>query len=222
MRKAVKHIQETNDKLKYGPYPPRKDGGFGWFIVQETADERESPDPAASGLNVLSDSRRPERGCFHYFWFGSHFSNDLYRQGMQWMFEKDLMLKAEGGRIPEGLLDDDDLARLIRLNLVEKIDPRYQLTIPVFTRQQLDRLEALFSLLVKNLQNELGELIVQIWREFHRIVPGHLHDQINQYLAGYVHRLIGLTVFDMMRSDQLAAPPKEGPLHYGVFFVERA
>jgi len=48
LRKAIKEIQNSNEKLQYGPYPPRKDGGFGWFIVRETEDEKENPQPSAS------------------------------------------------------------------------------------------------------------------------------------------------------------------------------
>lgn len=29
------------DNLENGPFPLRKDGGYGWFIVEETVDENE-------------------------------------------------------------------------------------------------------------------------------------------------------------------------------------
>lgn len=41
--------------MENGAYPPRKDGGYGWFIVEETADESEMPSEYNTGCNVAGN-----------------------------------------------------------------------------------------------------------------------------------------------------------------------
>ena len=40
LRRRISRVKNNRLKLEDGPFPPRKDGGFGWFIVEETADKR--------------------------------------------------------------------------------------------------------------------------------------------------------------------------------------
>lgn len=39
LRHKISDVKNNRLKLENGPYPPRKDGGYGWFIVEETVDE---------------------------------------------------------------------------------------------------------------------------------------------------------------------------------------
>lgn len=155
------------------------------------------------------------------FWLGRYFDNELYRQGMEWMHRHEAVTKCRGGQVPDGLLSADDLARLIRLNLLRKSDDGYRLAIAMFTGAQFKELDQLLSQLAADLAGILDRLVLRVWDELHGFVPKHLHDQINQFVAGYVHNIIGFTVFEMMDRGVLAPPPKEGPLAYGVFHVDR-
>lgn len=42
LRHKISDVKNNRLKLENGPYPPRKDGGCGWFIVEETVDESEN------------------------------------------------------------------------------------------------------------------------------------------------------------------------------------
>ena len=50
-------VRKTKSRLSFedGAFPIRKDGGYGWFVVEETADERQNISECASGCNVAGD-----------------------------------------------------------------------------------------------------------------------------------------------------------------------
>ena len=209
---------KSSDKLKSGPYPPRKDGGYGWFIVSETEGKNEGPAPTESGNNSDFDAGRHEKGIISYLWLGKYFSRDLY-QGMGWVFGKNLMQKIKDGTIPDGLLTDDEMANLIRLNLITKDKTGYKIAFPIFTNEQFDRLVELFRPLIVTLRGMLNDLVVKILDEFHKNTPKQVQDQINQYVSGYIHNIIGFVAFDMIEKGVLEPPPKEGPLSDSVLFI---
>lgn len=219
IRQAVSHIQNAHEKLQYGPFIPRKDGSYGWFIVKETEDEKEGLEPFAAGNNSYMDPSEPKRGQFVYLWLGKYFDNELYRQGIGSMFSQGLLQQTENGILIKETISDDDLARLIRLNLVKK-EKGYKLAIPIFTKEQFEELINPFSPLVNDLEALLTELVFLLWKEFTGFVPKHLYGQINQYLAGYVHNIIGLVISKMIADGFLSTPPKEGPLSYNVFYLK--
>lgn len=219
IRHAINDIQQTNQNLKYGPYPPRKDGGYGWFIVQETVNEHETIEPSASGCNLYYDSQDHSRGMYCYYWLGKTFSYELYQQGMNLMFSKSLFLKPDQRKFIDEL-EQDDLVKLIKLNLVKRVKNTYHLTIPVFSKEQFTQLTLILEPLVEQLVELLNDLVNQIWQEFRNFVPEQVQDQINQYLAGYVQNITGLVIEAMIRKDQLKPPPQEGALTYNVFIIE--
>ena len=55
LRRKIRNVKNNRLKLENGPYPPRKDGGYGWFIVEETVDETENSAEYNSGCNVAID-----------------------------------------------------------------------------------------------------------------------------------------------------------------------
>lgn len=60
LRKKIRTIKEDRLRLENGLYPPRKDGGYGWFIVEETADENEDCAQYNTGCNRAGD--------LYYYW----------------------------------------------------------------------------------------------------------------------------------------------------------
>ncbi len=221
MRKAVYNTQQSNAKLKYGPFPPRKDGGYGWFIVSETEDDDEKINPSASGNNIYRDPNQPEKGSLYYLWLGRYFDLELYREGLKWVFQNNIIGRIADGNQITKIIPEDDLARLIRLNLIKRENKIYRLAIPTFTKEEFTALTKLYTPIINRLENNLNNLVLEIWEEFQVIVPHHLHDQINQYMAGYVHKIISLTMYEMINSGTIETPPKEGPLAYNVFYVNQ-
>lgn len=59
LRRKIRNVKNKRLKLENGPYPPRKDGGYGWFIVEETIDETENCAEYNSGCNVAIDENNP-------------------------------------------------------------------------------------------------------------------------------------------------------------------
>jgi len=137
------------------------------------------------------------------------------------MFAEDMMLKIKDGKIPDNLLDDEELAKMIRLNLVHKNGDNHYLTIPTFTKNEFNDFTRLFKPAVKELNKKLNDLVLKLWEEFNEFVPEQVHDQINQYLAGYTNNIIGFTIFNMLDRKILAAPPKKGPLTYNMLYIDR-
>ena len=219
LRRVIKEIQEDNKKLQFGPYPPRRDGSFGWFVVQETEGQEEKLPEIYSGCNFVIAPERLERGIFKYLWVTKHFENELY-QCLKWMYYEDIMAKIKEGKIDTKMFAEEELAKLLKYNLIQKNKNSYSLSFPVFTRKQYKKLKKVMAGLVSEVRGILREPVFKIWEEFHNFVPQHVQGQINQYLSGYTHNIIGLSVLRMVEKGQLASPPVQGPLTYNILYLE--
>ena len=71
LRRKIRDVKNNRLKLENGPYPPRKDGGYGWFIVEEIADETETCAEYNSGCNVAIDENDPLLRIY-YYWIGKY------------------------------------------------------------------------------------------------------------------------------------------------------
>ena len=70
------------------------------------------------------------------------------------------------------------------------------------------------------LNDLLAEWILSVRKNFEKFVPKHLHDQINQWVSGYLHQIIGYVTDELIRRGILRKPDGEKPLTDGVFCVE--
>ena len=62
LRRMIREAKSDSLKLEDGCYPQRKDGSYGWFIVEETADENENSAEYNSGCNsVWSKDKEAEK-----------------------------------------------------------------------------------------------------------------------------------------------------------------
>ena len=66
----------------------------------------------------------------------------------------------------------------------------------------------------------LAKWIFSVRKNFERFVPKHLNDQINQWVSGYLHQIIGYVTDELIRRGILRKPDNEKPLTDGVFCVE--
>src|SRR5690606_10485102 len=100
-----------------GPYPPRKDGGYGWFIVEESEDENDNGGKYTSGCNVAAGEN-----CFIYwYWIGKYFYKNIYHNGgTKWLASNHITQKCTDGVIPDGIFSEDDILRLLQVNLIVK------------------------------------------------------------------------------------------------------
>jgi len=230
IRNKIRDLKENRLQLSDGEYPPRKDGGFGWFIVEETQDEKETHAGHESGCNVAGDdsgSRSQEGNSFlYYYWVDQYFDSGIYHDGgARWLTANGIIEKCQDGIIPDGVLAQEDVVRLLRKNLIKKDGECCRLNFPCFTAQQFREFCALFEGDDSRLDGFLTEWILGARKSFEGFVPKRLHGQINQWLSVYCYELVSYVVEELVRRGRLAGAEREGeeiykPMTNGVFYIQ--
>lgn len=228
LRKKIRDIQENKLKLNRGNYPPRKDGGYGWFIVEETVTEEELMGEYATGCNSAGDdsgSRGSGKGHIYYYWMSKYFDSEIYHNGgMRWICANDIVEKCDNGRIPEGILSEEQLMCLVRKNLVAHDDMGYRLNFPCFTKEEFADFVSPFEEACEEngdpIDLLLEKLIATIHKGFKQFVPKRLDSQINQWVTGFTGEIIGYVLEELFARGVLERPEEDKPFVNGVFYVE--
>lgn len=224
LRRKIQYIKNNRLKLENGPYPLRKDGTEGWFIVEETVDTRENVDEYNSGCNVAGDdsgSCGEGDGHIYYYWTEKHFDSGVYHnRGTRWMCANGIVRQAENGILPEGLLSDEDMAHLISNNLAVKTKTGYRLNFACFDSEQFKGFISLFDMEDAEIDGLLAEWIMNVRKGFEGFVPKRLHGQINQWVNCYCNRIVAYVTDGLIARGVLRRPDGEKPLTDGVFYVE--
>ncbi|MBO5023920.1 MAG: sigma-70 family RNA polymerase sigma factor [Clostridia bacterium] len=224
LRQKVRDVKNNRLKLKNGPYPPRKDGGYGWFIVEETVDESENCAEYNSGCNVAVDdsgSAYKVSSHIYYYWISKYFDYSVYHnKGIRWMCANGIPQNSVNGVVAKAALSEEDAADLIKSNLLIKSEICFHLNFPHFTAEQFSKFVSLFEMTDEKINDLLAEWIVTVRNNFENFVPKHLHDQINQWVSCYLHQIIGYVTDELIRRGILRKPDNEKPLTNGVFSVE--
>ena len=101
LRRKIGLLKSTRLQLDNGPYPIRKDGGYGWFIVEETVDETESCAEYNSGCNVAGDDSGGKNEILshiYYYWISKYFDNDVYQnRGTRWLCANNIPQSSKDG-----------------------------------------------------------------------------------------------------------------------------
>ena len=216
LRKNVWRIKEALD-LKSGAYPPRHDGGHGWYIVEETADENDRLDPYVTGCNVTDE----EDGCIYWYNIMRYFRANIYHNGgTRWLSQKKIPQRCDNGAIPAGFLTDDDIVRLLRANLIAKTTDGYALNFPCFTEAEFDGFTALFHGECAELDEMLSTLILAVKKQFTAFTPKRLEGQINQWVSVFTQRIGAYVTEELIKRGILEKPDDEVPMTNGVFYVE--
>lgn len=201
-------------KLQSGPYPIRQDGGNGWFIIEETEDEREIGAKYGAGCNITDGS-----DYLYYYWLAPYFDTNIYHNcGTRLIAARNAMRNSISGDVPDGIFSEDELTGLIASNLMIRTDRGLQFHFPCFTAAQFDAFRTLFAPDAK-LHTALSELVKKIHGEFVSFVPARLHSQINQWVRCYAHQIVGFTAQELIARGVLETPDAEVPLTNGVFYV---
>ena len=220
LRRKIRNVKNKRLKLENGPYPPRKDGGYGWFIVEETVDETENSAEYNSGCNVAMDENNPSPQIY-YYWISKYFNYNVYHNnGTRWMCKTGAAQNIKNGMISKDALTEEDAARFIENNLISLFDGNYYLNIPYFTEEQFATFASLFDMTDEKVNDILAEWIQNVRKNFENFVPKHLHDQINQWINCYLYQIIGYVTDELIRRGILDKPDFEKPLTSGVFCVE--
>lgn len=224
LRRKIRDVKNNRLKLENGAYPPRKDGGYGWFLVEETADENENGAEYNSGCNVAGDdsgSAYKTSSHIYYYWISKYFDFQIYHnKGIRWMCANGIPQKSTGGVISKDVLSEEDAAHWIGTNLLEKSEEKYCLNFPCFSQEQFEEFTSLFDLDDEEINALLAEWIARVHKNFEGFVPRHLHGQINQWVGCYLYQIIGYVTDELIRRGILRRPDTEKPLTDGVFYVE--
>ena len=203
-----------------GPFPPRLDGGFGWFIVREWA---ESIDETNTGLwlSVKSNPVKYEKDFMYCFYIGKYHHWDIYHHGgIEWIYDNKIIEKSDNGVIQNGALTGDDKVRLIKTNLIFKDGSDYKFNFPVFEKEQYEKFTGYFNKPDDKLDAMLEQLIISIQKSFKSFVPKRLDSQINQWISGYSEKISSFTAEELMKRGVINKPDGEKPMTDGVFYVK--
>ncbi|MCH5182713.1 MAG: sigma-70 family RNA polymerase sigma factor [Oscillospiraceae bacterium] len=224
LRQKVRSIKQERLHLENGPYPQRKDGGYGWFLVEETPDANEFLSEYSTGCNGAGDddgSKYAFPSHIYYYWIGKYFHNGIYHNGgTRWMCAHGIPQNSKNGFIEKDALSEEDAARLLQKNLIRKADGGYQLQFACFTEAQFTALVSLFKLDDGGLDDSLATWLMAVRNSFGKFVPARLDDQINQWVSNYWCQIIGYVTDELIRRGVLRKPDPEKPLTDGVFYVE--
>lgn len=223
IRKMIHTIKDKHG-LVSGSYPPRKDGGYGWFIVEQTLDANENCAEYSSGCNTAGDDSGSGNGILshiYYYWISKYFNPDVYHdRGTRWLCANGIPQKAADGLIRQGTLSEDDTVRLLQNYLTVKKNDKLYINFACFTQEQFEEFISAFSLEGEHVDILLDDWVLSVRRSFENFVPKRLHGQINQWLSGYVGQIIGYVTDELIRRGILEKPDTEKPLVNGVFYVE--
>ena len=210
IRQKQEALKNHRLHLSSGNFPPRKDGGHGWFIVTESSDANEEPGKYSTGCNVNDTGE----GHMYFYWVNRFYDRRVFRSGgIAWLAEQGIPQKCPGGTVPEGLIAEEDMARLVQNHLVRKADGGYVLNFACFTRKQFDEFCAPYK------DAMLCDWILSVRKSFESFVPARLHGQINQWISVYCGELIGHVAEELIRRGRLEKPEGQ-PFADGVFYVE--
>lgn len=217
LRRRIKDLKNTRLHLPDGDFPPRKDGGHGWFHIQETPDAREEVSEFDAGCNCHRDGE----GHIYYYWISKYYDWRIYQNGgLEWMLSHGITEHSPEGAIPENMLTEDDILRLLERNLIRKDEKGYTLNFARFTARQFREVCGLFPSADGELDSLLCERILAVRKGFEKFVPRHLHAQINQWVTLFSAEIASHVVEELIRRERLTKPDPEKILVNGVFYVE--
>ncbi len=197
--------------MDFEPFSPRKDGGYGWFIVKETADAEEALSEFDTGANRYGK----DAVTVDYFWIGRYFSNEVNCLLSKNPFSKDCV----SGRLPDGFLTDEDAAHLIQNNLTVKDSGELRLNIPCFTKESFKAFLSTFRTDNAMTDRLIANWLTNVRKSFEEFVPKRLESQINQWISFYAGQLIGLVIEELIERGILEKPDAEKSLVNGICLV---
>ena len=199
LRGTVYKARELNGNTT-PPYPPRKDGGYGWFWIAERDKSASFYD---SGCNSYSDEDT-HINIVDYYWLGKYFRGELNN------YFDSIDINTSFGATPEIKdMDEVKLAQGIKYNLIEKTSDGYKWDILLFSEAQMKKVEVLLSDMAKELVNSLADVVVRIYEIYKNTTPKHLHNQIDGVIGASVHNIIGIVCEIFEENGTLAKPDTE-------------
>ncbi len=222
LKDVIKRVKEERLNLPDGPYPVRKDGGYGWFLVDEIPDESDPAPEYNPGCNIVGKDKEiggKIRANIYYYWYGKYFEKGITR-GINWLCSNDIPTRFPGGTVGREVIPDEDAVKLLENNLVTRTNDGYRLSFPCFTEGQLEEYMSLFKINDGSLDDLLAEYITTVRRNFEKLVPARLEEQINARMYTYLFGMAANVIEELVRRGIMRKPDGETPLTDGVFYAE--
>lgn len=220
MRRKIRDLKNGRLNLPDGDFPPRKDGGCGWFHIQETEDEREMVPDSCTGCRLFGDQDK-EKGTRHFlcYYASTKYCSQRISEAVPAMNRLGILKACAGGRVPEGLLSEDELLQLLQARVIRKEEDGYWLNFPCFTGEQFRKAAELLCSEDQRLDDLLARWILSVRRSFVKFVPERLEDQINQWVGSYAEEVISFVREELIGRGRLERPDPEMNPVCGMFGV---
>ncbi len=85
LKDLIKKVKYERLNLQDDPYPVRKDGGYGWFLVDEVSEGDSGS--FSPGCNIVGKDKAvggKARANIYYYWYGKYFEKGIY-SGINWL-----------------------------------------------------------------------------------------------------------------------------------------
>lgn len=211
LREILFSLSKTYESVDY---PPRKDGGHGWFIVSENRDDL---DDFACGCNSYNREKDGNKYRTHYYWFSKTFTGYLNKVFHKNDFVADYF-DANGNYI---MKDNDELtAELLKNNIMSQNNSGYKSNIPVTTIEGAQKINNLFGTYKDEFAPDLSEFIKTIYQEYERFVPQRLHGQIKGVIGGYTNSIIPLVQDELVKQGLLRDYKKDDVFSDNILFAK--
>ena|GEM_PF-363044 len=232
LRRLIWETKKNTVKLSIPPYPPRKDGGYGWFIVDEVEDQESestfTEDPHSTGNNGFA-VKGSNPGWFYYYWIWRYFSQEVKsKQGLCLLAEKNVIKIQNDGEADTDQLCQEEIAVLIANGLIRRNNRRYVCNFPLFSNKQFCALKELTEIKDPEITKELSAFIENIFEiirlNMYSKVPKRLESQIDQRIScdmnDHLNIITGYVMENLISRGILHKPDLEKPFTDGVFYVE--
>lgn len=218
IRKKIRDLKNGRLNLPDGDFPPRKDGGCGWFHIQETEDEREMAPDSGVGCSLYKNEEKGTEYYLCYYPITKYFNQRVF-DIMGSLKKLGIGQTGSEGWIPEGVLQEDELLRFLEARVIRKEKDGYWLNFPCFTGEQFRKASELLCPEDQGLDDLLSDWILSVRKSFTKFVPQRLEDQINQWVSTYAHEIISYVTEELISRGRLERPDPEGNPICGIFGV---
>lgn len=212
VRIANEKTKNITEEFFVPPFPLRKDGGYGYFIVTKGTDDLNE---SFSGENQYhyKNSENHTGAYTSYFWYGDLYDSCLNEALKK--FDNSCSINRETGEcIPK---TEDDLINLLKNNLIYKSDSNYYSTIPILSKSQYEKIKELLSLDNDELVHLLLEMKKIIRKHFKQFTPKRLHEQIIGNLDCY--GILGNLIKNAREEGLLIAPDSDKTFTKNIIYV---
>jgi hypothetical protein len=227
LSEKIKIIKERLN-MEDGPLPPRRDGGYGWYAVDEKDPDSEDDYINSIGMGLwisahinegkisLKENHNPIY-CFVIGRFSGHKYVEQYAGC--WMHTNKVIEKSKNGIIPGNVLTEDDRIMLLKNSLIIKDGNQYIINFPIFSREQYNEFMGFFNKADNKIDGLITELINDIHKCFKAFVPKRLDSQINQWISCYASYISLYVMEELIKRNVLETLDQDKPSAYGVFSV---